>query len=99
MGANKSGLVSPPSVFMIVKASVGFVNKTLTVSTKALKNPSCCRCSQGSPLAGAGPAAGGAEPAAAPGVAPAGGGETGRATAKVARGRQSGIPASQPRSV
>ena len=49
MSANSSGSVMPPSVFIIAKASFGFVKTTPTVSKKAFKNPSSCRCSQGSP--------------------------------------------------
>src|SRR5450631_3670844 len=92
-----SGSASPPSVFMVEKATVGFSRTSLSVSMKALRRPSSCRRSHGRPVRAPGaPSAGPAEEGT---PAAAGGAPAVANSGNWASGSHVLMPSRQPRSV
>src|SRR2546421_4650234 len=86
-----NGSISPPSGRIMVKATLGFAIKRLTVSSHALTRPICWRFSHGKPVAAAG------APATASGATAGGGADV--APTNSLNGRHSAIPDCQPKSV
>src|SRR4030095_817376 len=90
-----SGSPKPPSRFITVNASPGFVSTITRVSTNALKNPRSCRCSHGNPPRGETVPDVDVAPICAGGVADAAAASSGNCES----GFQPAIPSLQPRSV